>query len=112
MREDNAWTGSKLDCVVKTFSKKCRGNKSNGPDTFLDMKEPLRPAVQAAVIPTLVSTLSLPEVHETILDKVRAEHDMAKAVKANDAQIPVYLWDEAVCGREPTYRESKALSTL
>ncbi len=77
-----------------------------------DMTEPSRPAVQAAVIPRLVSTLSLPEVHKTILDKVRVEHDMAKAIKANDAQIPVYLWDEAVCGREPRYMESKALSTL
>jgi hypothetical protein len=112
MREDNARAGSKLDCsVVKTLSKKCRGNELNGPDTSLDMTEPLRPAVQAAVVPTLVSTSSLPKVHDTILDKMRAEHDMAKAVKANDAQVPVYLWDEAVCGREPTDRESKALST-
>jgi hypothetical protein len=92
--------------------KKCRGNESNGPDTSSDMTEPLRPAVQAAVIPMLVSTSSQPKVHETILDKVRVEHDMAKAVKANDAQVPVYLWDKAVCGREPTDRESKALSTF
>jgi hypothetical protein len=113
MREDNARAGSKLDCsVVKMFSKKCRGDESNSPDTSSDMTEPLRPAVQAAVVPTLVSTSSLPEVHKTILDKVRAEHDMAKAIKADDAQVPVYLWDEAVCGREPTDRESKAPSTL
>jgi hypothetical protein len=113
MREDNARAGSKLDCsVVKTVSGKCRGNKSNGPDMFSDMTEPLRPAVQAVVVPMLVSTLSLPKVHETILDKVRAEHDMAKAVKADDPQVPVYLWDEAVWGREPMDRELKALSTL
>jgi hypothetical protein len=60
MREDNARAGSKLDCsVVKMYSKKCRGNESNGPDTSLDMTEHLRPAVQAAVILMLVSTLSL-----------------------------------------------------
>jgi hypothetical protein len=113
MREDNARAGSKLDCsLVKTFSKKCRGNELNGPDTSSDMTEPLRPAVQAAVVPTLVSTSSLPEVHETILDKVRAEHDMAKAIKANDTQVPVYLWNKAMCGRESTDKESKALSTL
>jgi hypothetical protein len=113
MREDNAQAGSKLDCsVVKTFSKKCRGDKSISPDTFLDMPEPLRPAAQATVVSTLVSTSSLPKVHEPILDKVRAEHDMAKAVKADDAQVPVYLWDKAACGRVPTDRESKAPSTL
>jgi hypothetical protein len=68
MREDNARASSKLDCsVVKTFSKKCRGDESNGPDMSSDMTEPLRPAVQAAVVPTLVSTSSLPKVHETIL---------------------------------------------
>ncbi len=113
MREDDAKAGSKLDCsVVKTFSEKCRGDESNGPDMSLDMTEPLRTAVQAAVVPMLVSTSALPDVHETILDKVRAEHDMAKAVKDNDAQVPVYLWDKAVCGKEPMDRESKALSTL
>ncbi len=37
---------------------------------------------------------------------------MARAIKANDAQVPVYLWDKAVCGREPMDRELKALSTL
>ncbi len=76
------------------------------------MTEPLRPAVQVAVVLTLVSTSSLPKVHKIILDKVRAKHDMAKAIKADDAQVPVYLWDKAVCGREPTDRKLKALSTL
>ncbi len=48
----------------------------------------------------------------TMLDKVKMEHDLAKAVKDDDAQVPVYLWDKAVCGREPADEESKALSTL
>ncbi len=72
----------------------------NGPDASSDMTEPLRPAVQATVIPMLVFT-SPPEVHEMLLDKVKKEHDLAKAVKADDAQVPVYLWDKAVCRKEP-----------
>ncbi len=76
--------------ILKTSFLKCRGDKSNGPDASLDMTEPLSPAVQATVGLTLVST-SPPEVHETMLDKVKKEHDLAKAVKADDAQVPVNL---------------------
>ncbi len=97
--------------IVKTSFLKCRGNKLNGPAASLDMTEPLRPAVQATVVPTLVST-SPPEVHETMLDKVKKEHDLAKAFKADDVQVPVYLWDKAVCRREPSDGELKALSIL
>ncbi len=67
--------------------------------------------VLATVVPMLVST-SAPEVHETMLDKVKKEHDLAKVVKANDAQVPVYLWDKAVCRREPSDEESNALPIL
>jgi hypothetical protein len=97
--------------IVKTSFLKCRGNKLNGPDASLDMTEPLMPAVQATVILMLVST-SPPEVVETMLDKVKKKHDLAKAVKADDAQVPVYLWDKGVCRREPSDGESKALSIL
>jgi hypothetical protein len=97
--------------VVKTSFLKCRGDKLNGPDASLDMTEPLRPAIQATVVPMLVST-SLPEVHEMMLGKVKKEHDLAKAVKADDAQVLVYLWDKAVCRRGPLDGESKALSIL
>ncbi len=72
------------------------------------MTEPLRPAVRATVVPTLVST-SPPEIHKTKLDKVKKEHDLAKAVKADDAQVPVYVWDKVVCRREPSDGELKAL---
>jgi hypothetical protein len=101
----------KVCSIVKTSFLKCRGDKLNCPDASLDMTEPLRPAVQATVILTLVST-SPPEVHKTMLDKVKKEHDLGKAVKADDAQVLVYLWIEVMCRREPSDGESKALSIL
>ena len=47
-----------------------------------------------------------------ILKRVKEEHDIAKAVKADDAEVPVHLWDCAVMGREAVESEAKALATL
>ena len=40
------------------------------------------------------------------------EHDLAKAVKSDDAEVPAHLWDSAVCGEAPTEAQVKALATL
>ena len=47
-----------------------------------------------------------------ILKRVKEEHNNAKAVKADDAEVPVHLWDCAVMGRETVEIEAKALATL
>ena len=31
-----------------------------------------------------------------VLDKIKAEHDQAKAVKSDDAQVPRHHWDEQI----------------
>ena len=51
-----------------------------------------------------------PTAHEAVLDKVKFEHDLAKAVKADDAEVPVHLWDEKVCRGLPSAKESAALT--
>jgi hypothetical protein len=53
-----------------------------------------------------------PAAHEAVLDKVKFEHDLAEAVKADDAEVPIHLWDEKVCRGFPSVRESAALTTL
>jgi hypothetical protein len=55
---------------------------------------------------------SQPEAAPAILEKLKKEHYDAKAVKADDAEVPVHLWDQAVFGRAPTEMEAKALDTL
>jgi hypothetical protein len=47
-----------------------------------------------------------------MFEKLKKEHDLAKAVKADDAKVPVYLWDEAVCREKPLERKAKALTIL
>ncbi len=47
-----------------------------------------------------------------ILDALRFNHDIAKAVKSNDAKVPVELWDGAVCRHPPTIKQQQALSIL
>ncbi len=34
--------------------------------------------------------------------KLKQEHDLAKAVKLDDAEVPVDLWDQAVCRAPPS----------
>jgi hypothetical protein len=58
------------------------------------------------------TTLSLLEpVHEPInqspserefFAKLKQEHDLAKAVKSDNAEVPVDLWDQAVCRAPPS----------
>jgi hypothetical protein len=43
---------------------------------------------------------------------IKQEHDMAKAMKANDAAVPVHLWDEAIFRGLPSPVEKKVLMTL
>ncbi len=31
-----------------------------------------------------------------LFDKLKKEHDIAKAVKSNNAKVPIHLWDEGV----------------
>ncbi len=47
-----------------------------------------------------------------ILEDFRVKHDIAKAVKADDAKVPVELLDEAVCRHPPTIEQQQALSIL
>ena len=42
--------------------------------------------------------------------KLKQEHDLAKAVKSDDAEVPVDLWDQAVCRAPPSEVEKKALT--
>ena len=44
--------------------------------------------------------------------KLKQEHDLAKAVKLDDAEVPVDLWDLAVCRGPPSEVEKKALTVL
>lgn len=43
---------------------------------------------------------------------IKAQHDLAKAVKADDAEVPVYLWNNRVCRGETSPAEARALDTL
>ncbi len=52
------------------------------------------------------------EITKTIFAKLKKEHKFAKAVKSDDAEVPVWLWDNAVCGMEVSMDEKWALSVL
>jgi len=48
-----------------------------------------------------------------LFDKLKEEHDFfAKAVKSDDAKVPVHIWDEGVLGRAPNEEEKRALTLM
>ena len=51
-------------------------------------------------------------VHKARLDRIKREHDLAKAVKSDDAEVPVHIWYEAICGVEPSQECCRALAVL
>ena len=50
--------------------------------------------------------------HRDALDDIKRAHDLAKAVKSDDAQVPIHEWDFRVCRQPPSPIEVKALTTL
>jgi hypothetical protein len=91
------------------MSSECRGNPSAVNNMPLVCVEPSWPATQASIIDC--SGIAQEE-DLTLFDKLRREHDLAKAIKNNDAKVPIYLWDAVVCWNELSDDQKKALSTL
>ena len=49
---------------------------------------------------------------QELFKAIKKAHDLAKAVKSDDAEVPKHLWDVAVCRGPPSLEQAKALSTL
>jgi hypothetical protein len=56
--------------------------------------------------------IPLPPPIQEICANLKYEHDIANAVKADNAVVLVELWDEAVCQRSPTNNKKRALVTI
>jgi hypothetical protein len=46
---------------------------------------------------------------QTRLEKVKREHGLAKAVKLDDAEVPVHFWDKEICRGEASEEMARAL---
>ncbi len=99
------------DVSISKSSMESRGSCLVGDDTSSERIEPHRPTLQATTIIRLASQ-STEKWVLTLFDKLKEEHDMAKAMKSNNARVPVHLWDEGVVRREPTEQEKDALTTI
>ena len=51
-------------------------------------------------------------VQDELLDLIKQARDIAKAVKADDAEVPVHLWNERVCRGRVSEQEAKALDVI
>ncbi len=88
-----------------------RGSRLLGYDASLEPVELHGPTIQATTIPQLASH-STEEQALALFNKLKEEHDIAKAVKSDNAKVPVHLWDEGVVRGEPMEREKEALTTM
>ena len=79
------------DAEVTVISSSSFGKGSQSSDSL----PPLRPAASADGPPAAVGAAVVHECVDSLrLDNIRKEHDIAKAVKSDDAAVPVHLWDE------------------
>ena len=46
------------------------------------------------------------------LDQVKLQHDLAKAVKSDDAEVPVHLWNAKICRGPVSAEQAKSLDVL
>jgi hypothetical protein len=92
--------GRMADLVSFDSSHECRDNPDSVGDMPLECAEPSRLVLQALIIdpPEVVSSN---KGDSTLFDKLKKDHNLAKAIKSDDAKVPVHLWDTAVCGEEP-----------
>jgi hypothetical protein len=82
---------------------KCRGSPDIHHDTSLDCAAPSGSAIQATIAVSQ-DLIQSDTSYSPIFNKLKEEHDLAKAVKNDDAACPVYLWDEAVWAGTPSQK--------
>jgi hypothetical protein len=85
--EDNK-AGSE-DCPSYHTNSKCRSDQAHLSDSSADISFPATVGVQE---------VSGADDNMSLFVCLKKEHDLAKAVKSDDAEVPVFLWDNAVCG--------------
>ena len=90
-----------MDCSSLNVIPKCRNLHNSLTESHAGQK----PAALGAEVESLNHERSL-------FVKLKEEHDIAKAVKDDDAEVPVELWNQAVCRGVASERESMALDTL
>ena len=52
------------------------------------------------------------EPFDVLLESIKQARDLAKAVKSDDAAVPIHLWDERICLGSPTSMEVDALDKI
>ena len=46
------------------------------------------------------------------VEHMKKEHDLAKAVKSDDAEVPTHLWNDKVCRGPATLHQAASLDIL
>ncbi len=46
------------------------------------------------------------------LQVIKAQHDLAKAVKADDPSVPIHWWNDQVCRRSASSSDAQALGVI
>ena len=46
------------------------------------------------------------------IDQMKLQHDLAKAVKSDDAEVPVHLWNTKICRGPASAKQAKSSDVL
>jgi hypothetical protein len=95
--EDNKATMLVLPSKSSPF--KCRDSLSLRDGMSLDSADPSGPAVLATTIASQDQSPSNTIRNTALFKKLKKEHELAKAVKNNDAEVPIHLRDDAIWTR-------------
>ena len=82
-----------------------KGERSGGEESW---EQPWRPESRERTIPREVGLRDRQE----IMLKVQQQHELAKEVKSDDAEVPIHIWDAAVFKRQPSEEERQALNSI
>jgi hypothetical protein len=82
-----------------------RGERSGGEESW---EQSGKPESWEQTIPREVELRDRQE----IMLRVQQQHKLAKAVKLDDAEVPIHIWDAAVFKRQPSEEERQALNSI
>ncbi len=98
------------DCTNQAPNSKCKDSPS-----VVDLPSGnagLRPSATPAASHTEEVAEEVESVHKSRLDRIKREHNLAKAMKSNNAEVPIHIWDEAICRAKPPQELRRALEVL
>lgn len=112
MKEEGKEETEKVQPLLESSSIQCK-------DALVHVESPdecnagsFRPAATPDTGPDRQGSDPSPDADRARLEEIKRKHDLAKAVKSDDAAVPIHIWDNAICRGEAGTTQKNALASL